>query len=173
MIYEHLENYIENFELSEYIKLSTYVEKVIKEKKKWNIFYIEGGKEIKEVFDKVIICTGIHQVPFIPLEKEYENFIDPNKIIHSHNYGIRREEIKDKNVLIIGGGEAAHDIACDLAPNNKKLYMSIRNGQWFQEKKEGDILIDLLFNNFLKYIWCNPVAHIISYMKEYIWGRGR
>lgn len=174
LIFQHLENYVEHFELTEHIKLSTYVEKVVKKKKKnkWNIFYIKDGHEIKDVFDKVIICTGIHQVPLIPKEKKYENFIDPDKIIHSHNFGIRREEIKGKRVLIIGGGEAAHDIACDLAPNNEKIYISIRNGQWFQAKKEGDVLIDLIFNRFLKNIWCKPLAHVIAYMKEYVWGRG-
>jgi len=172
LIYKHLVDYVEHFDLEQYIKLSTYIEKVVKVEDKWHIYIIKEGKEIKEIFDKVIICTGIHQVPLIPQEKMYENFIDPNKIIHSHNFGIRREEIKDKKVLIIGGGEAAHDIACDLSPNNEKIYMSIRNGQWFQEKKEGEVLIDLLFNRFFKSVWCSPVAHIISYMKEYLWGRG-
>ena len=172
LIYEHLENYVEHFELTEHIKLSTYIEKIIKEDDKWKLFYIKNGQEIKEVFDKVIVCTGIHQVPFMPEEKIYENFIDPYKIIHSHNFNIRRDEIKDKKILIVGGGEAAHDIACDLAPNNNKLYMSIRNGRWFQEQKQGEVLIDLVFNRFLKNIWCNPIAHIISYMKEYLWGEG-
>ena len=41
---------------------------------KWKLFYIKNGQEIKEVFDKVIVCTGIHQVPFMPEEKIYENF---------------------------------------------------------------------------------------------------
>ena len=38
LIFQHLENYVKHFELTEHIKLSTYVEKVVKKKNKWNIF---------------------------------------------------------------------------------------------------------------------------------------
>ena len=172
LIYEHLEKYIDHFNLRKYIQLNTYIKHIIKKNNKWIVTYFKNENEINEIFDKVIICTGIHQKPHIPKDKYYENF-PKEKIIHSHYYEENKEKFKDKNVVIIGGGETAHDIACELAIYAKHVHMSIRNGQWFQGKIiSTDEVADLYFNRFMYYIWGKPYQALIGWTNELAWGNG-
>ena len=78
-----------------------------------------------------------------------------------------------RNILIIGGGETAHDIAVNLANISKKVYMSIRNGQWFQGKLlGGNEPADLQFNRLMNLIWYKPYSNLIAWMNSQIWGYG-
>jgi len=172
LIYQHLEKYIDHFNLRKYIQLNTYIKHIIKKNNKWIVTYFKDEIEINEIFDKIIICTGIHQKPHIPEDKYYENF-PKEKIIHSHYYEENKEKFKDKNVIIIGGGETAHDIACELAIYSKHVYMSIRNGQWFQGKiVSTNEAADLFFNRFMYYIWGKPYIAMIGFANEIAWGDG-
>ena len=75
--------------------------------------------------------------------------------------------------IIIGAGETAHDIACELATYSKHVYMSVRNGQWFQGKIAGPYeSADLYWNRYMVYIWCKPFAKWIGFLNEFIWGKG-
>ena len=174
IIYKHLLDYAKNFDLNKHIVLNTPVKKTIKDDKKWVVYYDKDNKEISEKFDKVIVCTGIHQIPkLVKDDNILKKFQNQDNIIHSHYYEQNKDKFKDKNILIIGGGETAHDIAVDLANISKKVYMSIRNGQWFQGKLlGGNEPADLQFNRLMNLIWYKPYSNLISWMNSQIWGYG-
>ena len=122
IIYKHLLDYAKNFDLNKHIVLNTPVKKTIKDDKKWVVYYDKDNKETSEIFDKVIICTGIHQIPkLVKDDNILKKFQNQDNIIHSHYYEQNKDKFKDKNILIIGGGETAHDIAVDLANISKKV----------------------------------------------------
>lgn len=43
-------------------------------------------------------------------------------------------DLKDKKVLIVGGGNSACDIACDVSRVTEQTYLSVRRGYWFIPK---------------------------------------
>jgi dimethylaniline monooxygenase (N-oxide forming) len=75
-----------------------------------------------ESFSDLVICTGHYTKPNIPLD--YQSFT--GKLTHSINYKTPKE-FKNQNVLIIGGGSSAVQIASDLVESAKKVVLSIRS----------------------------------------------
>lgn len=59
-------------------------------------------------FDYVICCNGHFSTPNIPIWTGFESF--SGRIIHSHDFR-NAEEMKDKDILIIGTSYSAEDIA--------------------------------------------------------------
>lgn len=68
--------------------------------------------------------------------------------IHSHNYIDPTEPVdcEGKNVLIVGFGNSALDIACELGRKGvaKNLYVSMRRGYWVVPKYLGSKVLDNL-----------------------------
>ena len=68
--------------------------------------HICKNKESVEVFSDLVVCNGHHWKPNIP--KYSGNF--NGSFIHSHNYK-KAFPFTNKNVLVIGGGNSACDVA--------------------------------------------------------------
>lgn len=169
IVQEHLQRYIDNFNLRSRIFLNTPVNNVEKKGNKWEITIVEkkyiydssGNSSLLDnkkllYYDKVIVCSGVHHVPNIPQDGMYKKFT--GEIFHSHEYDTIQERFKNKNILIIGGGETANDISSELAPYSN-LYVSIRNGQWFQNKLLGAYEPADTFINYIQV--CNPIVRFI------------
>jgi dimethylaniline monooxygenase (N-oxide forming) len=111
----------------------------------WQVTLRSNGKEIKEVFDGLIIATGQHQTANDLRHVEPFNQFT-GTISHSISYKKPDDKIHhDKTILIVGGGETASDLAVELSTFARRIYMSIREGQWFQERLFGDQPADILF----------------------------
>lgn len=176
IIYNHLLKYVKHFKLKKYIYLSTTVQKIIKLKDKWHILFLKNNKISKEYFDKVIICTGVHQEPNIPVDPIFKNFYNSNNIIHSSKYEKNKKKFKNKKLLIVGGGETSHDIAMDLVYHtNHKIYISIKNGQWFLSKILGsNEATDLNYSRLFEILRCKLTVQIRILMIVFVlmWGYG-
>ena len=165
VVFNHLKKYVEYFKLSKYIYLNTPIDSVVKKSGKWIVSY----KNKKQTFEKVIIATGIHTIP-AEIPEIYKSF--SGEVIHSHYYEKNKEKFVGKKVLIIGGGETSNDMCDELAPKCD-LYMSIRNGQWFQGKWVGaGEPADLYFNRYMMYTWYPPLRNLVGFMNSFIWGKG-
>jgi hypothetical protein len=168
IVLKHLKNYCKHFNLYKHIQFNTKIERIVKDGKRWLLSF----NNTQEEFDKIIVCTGIHQSPS-PIPKIFKRFRNRENVIHSHYYEQNKEKFIGKRVLVIGGGETANDIANELAPICGKLYMSIRNGQWFQGKWVGaNEPADLYLNKYMTSIW-NPVFRDwVGFINQYLWGKG-
>ena len=167
VIWNHLNKYVDHFQLREHIILNTKVKNIAKKNNKWIVSYNDSHDE----FDKVIVCTGIHQSP-APIPNNFKSFHKQQNIIHSHDYKLNKDKFIDKNILIVGGGETANDIAHELCPI-ANVSMSIRNGQWFQGKwAGGDEPADLYLNRFMTYVWYPPFRDWVGYLNQFYWGTG-
>ncbi|MFZ0547154.1 MAG: NAD(P)-binding domain-containing protein [Candidatus Promineifilaceae bacterium] len=131
----YIESYVEHFQLSPYIHLNHKVEKVVKENDAWllTIDRTDGRQTLS--FDALILCIGQAQVPAYPTEEFYHHFTGPT--IHSYHYKHPVEEMQGKNILVVGGGESATDIANELSRVANQVYLSIRHGQWFMDRHTG------------------------------------
>ncbi|MBU2531850.1 MAG: NAD(P)-binding domain-containing protein [Alphaproteobacteria bacterium] len=141
---DYLKAYADDRGLNEAIELNKSVEKLDpNDDDTWTVTFADGEQR---TYKGVVVCNGHHwarRLPEIPgtFTGEY---------IHSKDYR-RAEQLAGKNVLVIGAGNSAHDIACDAARVSKSCDLSLRSGYWFMPKTAfGRALTDLP-------IWWLPV----------------
>lgn len=145
-ILAYLNDYTNHFNLWSYIHLNTHIIKIEQENNnRWKIKMKINENEIIEIYDGIIIATGQHQTANDLRHIEpFKNFT--GTMSHSISYKQPDKDIfVNKTVLIVGGGETASDLAVELSAFTKQIYMSIRNGQWFQDRLFGDQPADILY----------------------------
>jgi hypothetical protein len=125
-IIEYFENYVEHFKLREHITFNTSVTDVIRNS--------DGSYNItldnRQSFDyqHVIVANGHHWNPRFPTPAFKGEFT--GEILHSHYYR-EAEQVQDKDVLVVGIGNSAVDIACEAARQHKgKVVISTRSGAY-------------------------------------------
>lgn len=122
-ILNYLNDYVEKYNLKEYIRFNTSVEKVYKKNNKWYVSvcnYDKISKTFKyytETFDAVVISIGRFNVPFYPKIEGLKKFNNshPNVVIHSKSFR-KTDNLKGKKVLLVGSSISALDIAQYLIP---------------------------------------------------------
>lgn len=114
----YLEEFVATNDLLRHISLGTEVTRVARSGDRWCL-WIRGREEREEFFDAVVVATGLAERP------------------RSIDLGIpvvasiaERESIRDRTVIVMGGGESAADTASRLAApeRNNTVYLSLRNG---------------------------------------------
>jgi dimethylaniline monooxygenase (N-oxide forming) len=125
-IFQYLLDYTEHFRLRPSIQFKTSIQKLSKSKDGfWKVQLSNGSAK---TYQSVIIASGHHwkpRFPEPPLEGSFSG-----ETIHSSEY--RTSDIfKNKDVLIVGMGNSAVDIACDAARTySGKVVISSRSGAY-------------------------------------------
>ncbi|KAL2106049.1 hypothetical protein VUR80DRAFT_7377 [Thermomyces stellatus] len=96
---------------------------------KWDVTSrstVDGSQE-EEVFDAVVVANGHYSVPFIPAITNLAAYsgAHPSSVIHSKQYRSPRA-FDDKTVVVVGNGPSGLDIAYQIKPRAKQLYLSVR-----------------------------------------------
>lgn len=120
--FAYLKSYAEKFGLYNDIFFNTKVRKAEKQGKGWRVW--AGDETESRYYRGIIVANGHHWDPAMP-EESKGSFA--GEIMHSYNYA-GPEQLKDKRVLVIGGGNSGLDIACDAAFFGKASYHSLRRG---------------------------------------------
>ena len=126
--FQYLQGYAQGFGLMEHIKFQhkvNHVEHLPEGTWRVKVFNEILGQEEQYIFDAVAVCAGVHQQISIPDIKNKESF--KGSIIHSGFYK-NAESFKDKNVLIVGGGESGSDIVEEVSKVSKSCILSLRRG---------------------------------------------
>lgn len=141
----HLNSYANYFNLWSRMHFECHITKIEPQRdERWKITIHCGGTEIKEIFDGIVIATGQHQTANDLRHVEPFNQYT-GTMSHSISYKRPDETMhRDKTILIVGGGETASDLAVELCTFARRIYMSIRGGQWFQDRLFGDQPADIL-----------------------------
>ncbi|XP_017311638.2 flavin-containing monooxygenase 5 [Ictalurus punctatus] len=134
-IMDYFHMYADHFQLRPYIRLQTKVLNVsprpdFAQTGQWDIETEDrNGKKEKHVFDAVLVCTGHHCHPHLPL-KDFPG-IDTfkGKYFHSRDYKTS-DEWRSKRVVVIGIGNSGGDIAVELSRVTKQVFLSTRRGSW-------------------------------------------
>ncbi|XP_071797398.1 flavin-containing monooxygenase 5-like [Asterias amurensis] len=87
----------------------------------------EGVGVTVEVFDAVIVSTGLYNEAFIPRYPGMEEF--KGKIVHSCKFK-SGEQFAGKTVLVVGSSHSAGDVAVDTSRHASQVYLSMRDGSW-------------------------------------------
>uniref|UniRef100_A0A4X2KB94 Flavin-containing monooxygenase n=1 Tax=Vombatus ursinus TaxID=29139 RepID=A0A4X2KB94_VOMUR len=148
-------NYMHNTELQKYIKmfaqkknLLKYIqfETVVTSVKKhanfsvtgqWDVVTEKDGNQESSVFDAVLICSGHHVYPNLPVDSFPGLAKFQGSYIHSRDYK-GPEAFKGKRVLVIGLGNSGSDIAVELSHTASQVFISTRSGSWVMSRVWDD-----------------------------------
>ncbi|CAH1779066.1 unnamed protein product, partial [Owenia fusiformis] len=144
---QYFEDYVDHFHLRTRIKLNTSVIKVKRETNGagWQVttkpIIDTSPAPTTEMFDAVIICNGLMNRQYIPDVKGLATF--KGRISHTGDY-YRPDVFRDRNVLIIGGGNSATEVASDISRETSQTYLSARDGLWPLSRLAGGKSAELL-----------------------------
>uniref|UniRef100_A0A1I7S692 Flavin-containing monooxygenase n=1 Tax=Bursaphelenchus xylophilus TaxID=6326 RepID=A0A1I7S692_BURXY len=136
--YEYIVNYAKDNDVTQHVKLNHRVRNVhraedYKLSGQWNVEYTDGnGNEHHEVFDAVLSCVGHHTTPNWPREWPGQGGFR-GRFSHAHSYK-KPSGFEDKVVVVVGAGNSAMDIICELGRVSKQVYWSTRRGAWISPK---------------------------------------
>lgn len=136
----YLESYVERFELREQIRFGTEVTGVRRVEDAWEVRWREADDAQRSArYTAVLVASGHHWDPR-PLDPAPPGTFT-GRAIHSHSYRTA-EGFADQNVLVVGIGDSAMDIACDISRVSKMTFLTARRGAWIVPRYLGSIPLD-------------------------------
>lgn len=153
---EYFRMYAKEFGLLKYIHFKTSVCSVKKRPDfstsgQWEVVTEREGKTEKSVFDGIMVCTGHHTYPYLPLENfpGIKNF--KGQYLHSREYK-NPQCFLGKRVIVIGIGNSGVDLAVEISYTAKQVFLSTRRGAWVLNRVgDNGYPMDMLLSSRLKY----------------------
>lgn len=122
---QYLNAYAEHFHIREHIRFSTRVEAIEPvDEERWCV--TTAGGEI-EVFDAVLVCSGVFHSPVLPHISGAETF--SGSMMHSRAY-TAPEALAGKRVVVIGAASSGTDVAIEASQVARRLWLSVRGNTW-------------------------------------------
>ena len=129
---QYFKDYVDHFSLRETITFNTGVKAARRTAE--GLWSVELSTGETRTYDILFVCNGHHWSPRIP---DYPGSFD-GPAFHSHAYfdPFDPVDMRGKNVVVVGMGNSAMDIASELAqrPIAKNLWVSARRGVWVLPK---------------------------------------
>jgi len=126
-ILAYLRDFADAYDLTGRIAFGTVVEEITKEPDgTWLVRFSAGpGRR----YAGVVCCSGTQWVPNVPdLPGQFSG-----EVMHSLHYR-DLDQVRGRDVLVIGGGNSACDIVVDAARTARRAVISMRRGYWFIPK---------------------------------------
>ncbi|KAI5623591.1 flavin monooxygenase, partial [Silurus asotus] len=154
----YLRMYAEHFDLLKYIHFQTTVLSVrqrhdFSHTGQWEVVIEnrDGHKET-QVFDGVLVCSGIFTHPVTPLSAFPGIDTFPGKCCHSWEYK-DPNSFRGKRVVVIGNGNSAGDIAVEISRVAESTFLSMREGAWVVSRlSTGGLPLDMNISTRLNYL---------------------
>ncbi|CAG8888680.1 unnamed protein product [Penicillium egyptiacum] len=162
-VHQYLQDYALYFKLNDLIETNTEVVKMIRNNKAdcWELTLRSNATDSAEIFmrqfDRVVIATGINQLPVSPKIKGIERF--RGTVIHSQQYK-GPSDFTGKRVLVVGSNNFAGDTATNLLGVAEKICSSHRKGTIFLKRWNKNKPVDhniswtrlQIMQNYMDYI---------------------
>ncbi|XP_072345253.1 flavin-containing monooxygenase 5-like [Scyliorhinus torazame] len=152
-VLQYLRLYAQNFGLMKYIRLKTDVLTVERNQDfsstgQWDVTTKDSeGNTKTAIFDAILLCTGHHCYPHMPLHSfpGIEKF--KGRYTHSKMYR-DLQLFEGKRVVVIGVGNTGGDLAVDISRTAKKVFLSTRSGSWvFSRITHAGYPVDMMLHN--------------------------
>ena len=140
-IARYFEDYVDHFGFRDRIRFQTEVTQVEPVRERWEVTL--GGGET-HLYDAVMVANGHHWDPKYP-EPAFpgqESFTGEQ--LHSHWYREPDERFVNRNVLVLGIGNSATDIASETSRVSAITYLAMRRGAHVMPKFIGGVPLDQL-----------------------------
>ena len=130
---EYFERYVDHFGFRHTITFGTRVESVVRRADgAWDVTVEGPGGRRTEVYDAVLVANGHHWDPRWP-EPAYPGSFDGEQV-HAHSYR-EPDQLAGRDVLVVGMGNSAMDIAVDSSYVAASTTISVRRGQHVLRKR--------------------------------------
>lgn len=134
-VLEWLESYAQRFDLKRHFRFSCRVEDIAPQADgTWRV-RLAGGEE--RCFRAVIVANG-HL--WDPRQASFDGAFDGEQL-HAHHYRTAAP-YEGKNVLVVGIGNSAVDIAVDVCKSARRTFLSTRRSAWVMPKYIMGIPVD-------------------------------
>ncbi|HTN73994.1 MAG TPA: NAD(P)-binding domain-containing protein [Pirellulaceae bacterium] len=143
---DYLRAYARHFNIESQIQFQTTVQHVAPAGEHWEVTV--AGEAIPRRYRGVVVANGHHRHP---LPHAFPGSF-AGEIMHSHDYKTP-EILRNKRVLVIGGGNSGCDIAVEAAQHAAATYLSLRRGYHFLPKFLHGRPIDLAAENMHRWHW--------------------
>jgi cation diffusion facilitator CzcD-associated flavoprotein CzcO len=146
---DYLHDYANHFNLRSHIEFRSKVLMALPlPDGRWELEFARGQKRI---YKGLVACNGHHWSKKFPAYPGHFG----GQIIHSKDYKAP-QQLADKRVLVIGGGNSACDLASEAARVSKSCSLSIRRGYWFLPKTLLGIPLPELMKPWLP-VWAQRI----------------
>ncbi|XP_075472896.1 flavin-containing monooxygenase 5-like [Ascaphus truei] len=157
-IMEYFRMYAKNFNLLKYIRLKTTVCSIKKRPDfaitgQWDVVTERDGKQEAGIFDGILVSSGHHTYPHLPLDSFPGIQKFKGQYFHSREYK-NPQPFLDKRIIVIGIGNSGGDLAVELSSVAKQVYLSTRRGAWVVNRvaDEGFPLDVVLYSRYKFFI---------------------
>ncbi|MGO2541833.1 flavin-containing monooxygenase [Specibacter sp. AOP5-B1-6] len=131
-VHSYFEKYVDHFGFRHSITFNTTVEEVTREADGgWLVRTNGPDGEQRHKYAAVLVANGHHWDPRWP-NPTYPGTFDGEQI-HAHDYR-SGDQLEGRNVVVVGAGNSAMDIAVEGSHRAKTVALSIRRGQWVLRK---------------------------------------
>lgn len=134
-VMEYLESYADHFGVREHIRFRTVVEEVSPADDGGWVMRLDNGEARR--YRAVIVANGHLSDPRYP---SFPGTFDGEQI-HSHHYKVA-DPFEGRNVLIVGIGNSAVDIAVDICRRASSVHLSTRRSAWIMPKYIMGVPVD-------------------------------
>lgn len=151
---DYLNAFCDRFDLREQIELNrtvNYVRPV--ENNLWEVTFADGEQRI---YKGILLCNGHHWCKRFPKFSGQFN----GEIIHSKDYK-HPDQLHGKQVLVIGAGNSACDIAAEAGRVSAKSVLSMRESVWFIPKTFAGIPVADLMQEWMPQWYQRLMAYAI------------
>lgn len=138
-----MSNFADHYGLTDHMELGTSVTEVTQNTDQtWSVTTRDqAGNLRRRAFRNVVVATGQHWKPQLPMPEIPGAGSFTGESLHSFDY-YEPSKFADKNVLILGIGNSACDIAVELSRIAKKTTIAMRRGAHVVPKQMMGIPID-------------------------------
>ena len=140
-VQQYIEAYAKKFNVFNKISFNTEVTLAKQSSNgSWSVEISKDGKKSAEDFDYLIVANGIFSDPFIPEWKGADAFkAAGGKIMHTVDFH-NLEDVRGKNVVVIGYGKSSCDAANATFGTAKKTTIVARHLIWKVPKRLNNVL---------------------------------
>lgn len=137
-IAEYFARYAEHFDLVRHVRFRTEVQHAEPSSTAGydlQIRNLDTGAIRSEHFDALVVASGHHHTPRLPVPMPPGRY--DGATLHAHEYRSpdAPHALRGKDVLVVGYGNSAVDIACELAKaSDARVTISARRGAWVLPK---------------------------------------
>ena len=125
-IERYLNAYADHFGVRECVRFRTRVEAVTPlADDRWAV--CTAGSASPEIFDAVLVCSGVFRMPLQPRLPGAETFT--GTLLHSRSY-TAPEPFAGQTVVVVGAGSSGNDIAIELSQVARQVILSARSADW-------------------------------------------
>ena len=124
-IARYFDDYVDHFGFRDDIRFGTEVKSIEPVDAEWEVTLDDGTSQR---YGAVFVASGHHwdaKWPEPPFPGEFGG-----EVLHSHDYREPDERFRDRNVLVLGIGNSATDIAVETSRVSRMTYLAVRRGAW-------------------------------------------